>query len=324
MVDTNSKDAIHDQATPDLIFQTICDGSAAVTIGSDTILVAYDEINSLFAFSKAGGQPIASKDLNPLLDLKTEKEMDLEGATLVNNKIWWIGSHGRDGKGEDAPNRQALFATNIPSPDLSDLEILAGPIDLLSTLLAAEQVKPILTPAVQARKPKAGGINIEGLSRHQEAGLLLGFRSPLSGPDGTSGKALVVHVLKNNNTFKVNHVSQLNLNNRGIRDIQWTGSDYLILAGPVHKGSAFGLYRWNGTSEPTEIETEVLNGLNAEALVQLNGEWLVISDDGKVEREDLESGDGIRVCDKIRKKNSNKEQHLNVFFRARTFDPSLE
>ena len=121
-----------------------------------------------------------------------------------------------------------------------------------------------------------------------------------------SGKALIVHVLEKNKTFQVNLVSQLDLNNRGIRDIQWTGSDYLILAGPVHKGDVFGLYRWDGTSDPTEINTEVLNGLNAEALVQLNGEWLVISDDGKVEREDLESGDGIRVCDKIRKKNSNK------------------
>ena len=103
--------------------------------------------------------------------------MDLEGATLVDHKIWWIGSHGRDGKGNNAPNRKALFATNIPAPDLSDLEILDGPIDLISTLLAADQVQPILTQAVQARKPKEGGINIEGLSRHQEAGLLLGFRS---------------------------------------------------------------------------------------------------------------------------------------------------
>ena len=72
MEKTNKTDRnnINNQATQDLLFQTICDGSAAVTIGTDTILVAYDEINSLFAFSKSGGQPLASKDLDPLLELE--------------------------------------------------------------------------------------------------------------------------------------------------------------------------------------------------------------------------------------------------------------
>ena len=38
-----------------LVYQGICDGSAAVRFGSDKLLVAYDEMNSLFVFDAEGG-----------------------------------------------------------------------------------------------------------------------------------------------------------------------------------------------------------------------------------------------------------------------------
>lgn len=304
------------------IFRRVCDGSAAVAISEDTLLVAYDEVNSLFAFSSSGGMPVArSTNLGTLLKLKAPDEMDLEAAVLVSDRIWWIGSHGLDGDGEDAPNRRVLFATNVPSKDLKNLEVLEGPFDLTEVLLASDEVAAVLNEEVRKRKPKEGGLSIEGLTVDQEGDLVLGFRSPLSSGDGMTGSAMIVRIARKKDSFEVRSVDQLDLKNRGVRDLNWTGEQFLVLAGKVASGGPFGLYAWDGQAAPRELKTNALEGLNAESLVQLNDEWLVLSDDGKVTREDEEAADGDRQCDKIRKKNSRGDKHPNVFFRARAFRP---
>ena len=75
-------------------FQGICDGSAAVKIAADTILVAYDESTSLFAFKFTGGTATARRDLNDLLDLKSAAELDIEA--LAHHQL--LRNDGADGK----------------------------------------------------------------------------------------------------------------------------------------------------------------------------------------------------------------------------------
>lgn len=300
-----------------IIFRGICDGSAAVNSGDDTILVAYDELNTLFAFAKSGGMPLARADLATLLHLDTSDEIDIEAATLSGERIWWLGSHGLDSGGNDAPNRRMLFATNVPSQDLGDLQLIAGPVDLTDILLSSPEVAQILTDTARKRPPKEGGISIEGLAASAHGGLLLGLRSPLSDADGMSGKALLVNISPRGETFEVQQVRLLDLGNRGVRSIINSSSGYQIIAGRVASGGEFVLYAWSGDSTPPH-PTVRLEGLNAEGLVDLDSHWLVLSDDGKMKRVDDEADAGQQRCDRIRLKHHLGEAHPGVFFRART------
>lgn len=296
-------------------FSGICDGSAAVKLADDQILVAYDETNTLFGFKTNGGSPTARIDYGSLLNLQSNDEVDLEGAVVEGDRIWWIGSHGLNGDGEEAPNRRLLFATNVPNSSLNTLELTDKPIDLLPILLESSEVANILTDEVLKRKPKEGGLNIEGLAETGTGDLLIGLRSPLSGNDGRSGNALVVQIQPQADTFTVVRTTSLDLGNRGIRDIVRDGDRYQIVAGPVESGGEFALYAWNGTFDIKQTSALKM-GFNAEALVDLGESWLILSDDGKVTRQDEEAEDGDRKCDKIRRKNSQGDAHPSVFFQG--------
>ena len=156
--------ARHQNKNDSIQFKGICDGSAAVRLDKKTILVAYDELNTLFSYDSNGGAPLARAELATILNLKNSAEMDIEAATVSDQKIWWLGSHGLDKNGIIAPNRQMFFATNVPSTDLSDLKLLALPVDLSLILAKSEKFAKVLTETVRERPAKQGGINIEGLA----------------------------------------------------------------------------------------------------------------------------------------------------------------
>ena len=298
-----------------IIFRGICDGSAAVKLDAKTILVAYDELNTLFAYDVSGGAPVAIANLTALLNLKTTDEIDIEAATVYGQHIWWLGSHSLDKNGVIAPNRQMLFATNIPATNLGDLKLVTQPVDLSAVLMKSEKLTNVLTEAARKRRPKEGGINIEGLATTADGGFLLGFRSPLNGLKGITGDALVARIVPNEENFAVQQVYFLELADRGIRDIVNYGNQYLIIAGPVTSGGDFALYTWDGYSQPEQLMK--LNELNAEGIVDMDSYWLILSDDGKVVREDNEASDSYRKCDRIRSKNSSGGAHPSVYFHAR-------
>ncbi|MEE9491875.1 MAG: DUF3616 domain-containing protein [Gammaproteobacteria bacterium] len=299
----------------DIIFRGICDGSAAVQYARESLLIAYDESNSLYAFSVAGGEPLARMDLESLLDLPDSGEMDLEAVTLLGQQLWWIGSHSLNKKGRIAENRRLLFATNIPSTDLHDLEITHQPVDLLVIIKNSALVSRYFSKRVLDRLPKKGGVNIEGLATDIDGNLLLGFRSPLTGKKGLAGDAIIIRLRPVEYSFEVVAVEFLDLENRGVRDIAKHGSRYRIIAGPVSGGKVgFALYDWDGKNQLEQLRQ--INGLNAEAIVNTGNGWLLLSDDGSEKREDTEAKDGDRTCNRIRRKNSQGEQHPGVYFRA--------
>ncbi|MEA1888815.1 MAG: DUF3616 domain-containing protein, partial [Pseudomonadota bacterium] len=254
-------------------------------------------------------------DLAPILNLKSSYEMDIEAATVSGKQIWWTGSHSLDKNGVAAPYRHMFFATNIPSADLSDLRIVTRPVDLTAVLLKSEKVAKVLTENARNRLSKQGGINIEGLAATADGGVLVGFRSPLNGANGTSGNALVVKLFPVQGMFEVQQAYLVDLGDRGIRDIVNYANGYMIIAGPVASAGEFALYTWDGNSRPEQLMK--LSELNAEGIVDLDSYWLVLSDDGKVMRADDEASDGYRTCDRIRSKNSSGGEHPSVFFHAR-------
>lgn len=295
----------------------ICDGSAAIRLDKETLLVAYDEINTLFAFDISGGRAVAEKSISGLLGI-SDVEIDIEAAVISQNLIWWVGSHGHNKKGGEAPNRRMLFATNLPNRTLTDLKVTVAPIDLLDILVKSSVTAAYFSKKVLGRKPKEGGVNIEGLVVSPDGQLMIGFRSPLNDTNGLTGKALIVYMDFAQGDFGISAVSatELDLGDRGIRDIVRHGNTYFILAGAVPSGGTPALYQWDGAGSLRHMAVDGIETLNPEALVRLDDSWLILSDDGKQKRLDDDAKDGDRICDKIRKKNPLHASHENVYFRG--------
>ncbi len=297
-----------------------CDASAAISIGKDMILVASDEFDKVYFYSEDGQMFLAEKRLNSLLGFEETAELDLEGAVKVDDKIWWIGSHSLNKHAEREETRQVFFATNVPSQQNMELSLSEKQVDLLPLIQSAK----IFKDEAFSTAPKKGGINIEGLTAHHDGGFLVAFRSPLNGDDGLTGNATLLHIVKEGQEFKIKKTHQLDLKNRGIRDIVHFGSKYLILAGPVQKtkhfdqDDKFDAYIWNGKKKLKRLDDDgVLNKRNPEAVVKISDKkWLILSDDGSKSRKDFTVNDAKRDCKDIKKDNPHDERHPKVFFRA--------
>lgn len=298
-----------------LVYRGICDGSASVPVGDGRILVAYDEMNSLFVFDAAGGAIQQTIELGEVVPLPDNSEMDLEAAVVHDNGVWWIGSHSLDSDADRAPNRRLLFKTSLPATGLQEnasraITLIEGPYDLYGLLseFAGENARRLA--------PKKGGINIEGMSVTGNGDLLIALRSPLTG--GLTGDATVLQLARRDGSFYPVKTRHLSLGNRGIRDIVISDSGYYLIAGAVKSGGAFSVYRWQLSGELAEVFT-IPNGFNAEALVDMGQYWLILSDDGKVKRKDREASDGDRICDKIVRKNAGGSASESVYFRGIKF-----
>ena len=102
----------------EIIFRGASDASAAVAVTEDLVIVADDEDNVLRIYKTGGGMPVYSFDLSRFLQVEQEhSEADIEGATRVGNRIYWITSHGRNADGKIRPNRYRFFATDIEVSD---------------------------------------------------------------------------------------------------------------------------------------------------------------------------------------------------------------
>jgi hypothetical protein len=93
----------------------MCDASAAVAIGRNMFVVANDEDNVLRVDrNDQAASPIYSLDLTDFLKVDPKHpEADIEGATRVGKRIYWITSHGRNKEGKVRTSRRRLFATEF-------------------------------------------------------------------------------------------------------------------------------------------------------------------------------------------------------------------
>lgn len=277
----------------------MCDASAAVAVGADHFLVANDEddILRLYRLDGAGGEP-KTFDLTTFLKLagdKKQREADIEGAAQINNRVYWIASHGANTDGKSRPDRRQLFATDL---DTRNGEVGVTPAGKpYNGLLEAMDKDPLLT---QYGLPRAAefapgsdqGLNIEGLAATPEGYLLIGFRNPVPG-----GKALLIklqnpdEVLGLAGTRKAVPAAprfaapiELPLGGLGIRSIGYAKNlrAYLIVAGPHGKGGPFKLYKWAEGAAPTPLRIDIAPGFRPEALFGLaDGKtYQLLSDDG--------------------------------------------
>jgi hypothetical protein len=276
-----------DRATPLrwVEFEGACDASGAVPVDEQHFAVADDEDNVLRVFDAIhGGQAVRKTNLSKQIALKKKGEADIEAATSIGGRAFWLTSHGRNAKGKEDPNRSLVITTELPSLD-ERVEVQG---EVYRELLSDLEHEPSLARydlqhASELAPKEPGGLNIEGLTATPDGKLLVGFRSPVP-----AGKALIVPIenpdaLYNAGKLVLGAPIELGLGGLGVRSMSWWRGAYLIAAGPTSDGGPARLYRWRGPgSEPRLAAEAAFSGANPEAFftAESNDEILVLSDDG--------------------------------------------
>jgi len=289
-------------ATREVVFSGMCDASGAVTLSPERFAVADDEGNVLRVYdANRGGAPLYSVDLSEHLDLpvkppkKKKKnkppkprkapEVDLEAATRIGDRAYWLTSHARSSSGKLKAERHRFFATNVPREG-DVLELVGVAYESLFHDLAADpRYAAFGLAAAAARGPKEpGGFNIEGMTERPEGGVLIGLRNPIP-----EGKALIVPMLNPEEVVagqppRFGDPVRLDLGGLGVRSMSWWRGRYLIAAGHHDKGPPSRLYTWDGKSTPRHVRSFDFRHFNPEAFVspEERDDILVLSDDGSV------------------------------------------
>jgi hypothetical protein len=250
--------------------------------------------------------PVSSYDLSIFLAVDPEHpETDIEGATMVGDRIYWITSHGRNKNGKMRTSRYRFFATKV---NVQNQRVNITPVgipchtivhNLVKTKaarqLGLENVTRFGTNLKKQQReslaPKNAGLNIEALCASADGNTLyIGFRNPRPyDPQTSLAQALVVPL---NNPRPVFGAPILwNLRGLGIRSMEYSPFHkfYFIIAGSHNEESKFALYRWLGeeNTQPdfvTELCTENYHFTpEALAVFKDSKRLLILSDDGSIE-----------------------------------------
>jgi len=297
-----------------LVYRGTSDASAAVAIGKDMFIVADDENNILRVYKTTkSGLPLCSYDMTEFLGIEPEHpEADIEGATMIGQRIYWITSHGRNKDGKIRPNRYRFFATNIKTENGN---VIINPVGkpyktLIHELVKAENMRHLMLDRAtrfdaaeltkKERKklaPKEEGLNIEGLCASADGRTIyIGFRNPRPVDRVSSHtKTLVValnnpkQVIEKGRTPIFSEPILWDLAGLGIRSMEYSHfhKAYFIIAGSFDESLKFALYRWSGKKERPPILVRQLSQSNfsPEALVTFKNsdKFFVLSDDGSLD-----------------------------------------
>ena len=295
-----------------LLYHGASDASAAVAVREDMFIVADDENNVLRIYRTGeAGRPVFSFDVTKFLDIEREHpEADIEGATTIGRRIYWITSHGRNKDGKMRPNRYRFFATAIRIEDDGvTISTIGKPCrDLVHRLINTKTMRSLgLDKATrfdedlskrQREKlaPKEDGLNIEALCASADGRTIyIGFRNPRP-VDGESQRAKAVVVPLQNPNEVVERAENpvfgepilWDLKGLGIRSMEYSDfhKAYFIIAGRFDEADEFALYRWSGKIDESPDLVRQLNqsNLNPEALVLFKNSdrLLLLSDDGSL------------------------------------------
>lgn len=267
----------------------ICNASGAIAIDENRIMVGDDEEAFLPIFALAGPKFLDSTKSGV-------GEADIEGGTILQGRVIWITSHGRNKDGEVKPKRQKIFASHRIDNDgklaASSPAIFTGLLNAIATKAGkadsdpayrqmSESFGPASTDAAFA--PKVKGFNIEGLATTEGLesppavpGLLVGLRNPLT----KDGEAILFEIRNAialvddpSASADLGRVFKLDLKGRRIRDIAYSraAGAYLIIGGlvgdnsdkPKDGGSAFAVFKWTGRPADQPVKIDAFGNLDA-------------------------------------------------------------
>jgi hypothetical protein len=299
------------------------DGSTAIPVDSNYMFVADDENQTLRLFRRRqSGYAVSQFDFNPFLGLTDiedgrPREVDMEGSTRVGNRLFWMGGHSHANIGEGRTNRTRVFVTDLTGSGAGSALTYVGRYEYLKLDLVnwdqnnghgkGANYYGFAASVAEGVEPKApNGFNIEalGMMPSSTSAAFLGFRAPIV-PAANRLYSLIVPVLNfTNMAVKSGIVGsaqfgapiELDLGGRGVRSIEGTGNNYLIIAGPpgdinddMPPPRDFKLYTWTGNAadRPQERGAD-LTGLNPEGIIQLPAppwtattQFEILSDNGR-------------------------------------------
>lgn len=274
----------------EVVFEGMCDASGAVELDARTFMVADDEDNLLRIYDALrGGPPLAALDVSRAVGLEPRgkkqprmPELDLEAATRLGDRAYWITSHGRNSAGRPRPERLRLFATTLPGPGhrIEDVQVLGATDRLLEALVTDPRYAALGLAEAATRAPKdEGGFNLEGMTAAPDGSLLLGLRNPV--PDGQAILfTLTAPAEALTGTPTLGAPVRLALGGLGVRALTWWRGGYVIVAGPRADGEGARLYTWDGAGPAREVAA-ALAGYNPEGTFSPDGDrLLLLSDDG--------------------------------------------
>ncbi len=280
-------------ATPDKaeIYAGMCDASAAVALEPSLFVVGNDEDNVLRLYRHDGAENklLQTFDLDPFLNLDANHpEADIEAATRVGDRIYWITSHSANKKGKQRCSRHKFFATDIRhTGDKLLLEFVGQPYErLIDDLSRLPQWRSLALRDAARRPPKSkGGLNIEALAAAPDGSMWIAFRNPL--PDG---KALLVRLMNPQQVVagkpaRLGDPVLLPLHGLGIRGMEYSAAlqQYIIIAGAFDHQNRFQLYRWSGIpTQPAQLLNTIdVGDLKPESVIAYaDGTIQLLSDDG--------------------------------------------
>ncbi len=296
--------ASHDGSPTTRYLMGAGDGSTAIPLPDDLILVGDDENEVIRLYDRTtSGLPLAGFDMRPYLGLTDiengqPREVDIEGSTRVGNRLFWMGAHSHSGLAESRTNRSRLFATDLTHTAEGWGLSYVGRYDYLKLDLVnwdhgnvhgkGVDYYGLLASTAEGVDPKApdgSGFNLEGLAMAPGSSetAFVACRAPLV-PASRRTHALIIPVLNFTSiaasnappgSAKFGEPIELDLFGRGIRSIEGTDGQYLIVAGPPRLLAGkypddFRLYTWTGkASDAPQMRAASLDGLNPEGIVSL-------------------------------------------------------
>ncbi len=300
-----------------LVFRGASDASAAVAVTEDMFIVGDDENNTLRVYStNKAGLPVFSYDMTESLGVDRESpEADIEGATVIGRRIYWITSHGRNKDGKVRPSRYRFFATDV---SVENGHVTIAPAGrpcktLVHSLVETEAGrrlgldKATRFDAAGLKKkeekrlaPKEDGLNIEGLCASPDGQMLyIGLRNPRPTNRLTRRAEAIVVPLQNPGGLVERGEAPLfgepllwDLAGLGIRSMEYSPfhkAYFIIAGGPDDEDEhGFVLYHWSGKPEEKPAPVRQLDlgqrQFSPEALIPFagSGRLLLLSDDGSI------------------------------------------
>ena len=295
--------AASEMGRPGGVFHTgTADASAAIPIDAELMWVGDDENQIIRIYRRnLSGLPLAQFNMTPFLGLTDiengrPREVDIEAATRVGNRIFWLGAHSHANIAEARTNRSRLFGTDVSGSGAASTLAYVGRYDYLKLDLVNWDVNnghgkganyyglaASTTEGVDPKTPE--GFNLEGLAMAPGSSTTayIGVRAPIV-PATNRTHALLVPVV-NFTTLAVGNGPpgsaqfgtpiELDMFGRGFRSIEWNGFAYLIVAGTPYDNTGeyprdFRLFTWSGNpAEQPQERAADLTDMNPEAIVEL-------------------------------------------------------
>jgi hypothetical protein len=293
----------------EVLFSGMCDASGAVPLSDRSFLVADDEDNILRAYDVTrGGPPTARFEVSAVLGLPSSgnsraqgpPEADIEAATGIGARAYFLTSHGRNSGGQLRPERFRFFATDMHEGGV--VPVGKAYERLMDDLLAHPRLSRFGLGAAARLAPKArGGLNLEGMTARVEGGVWIGFRNPIP-----EGRAVLVPLLNPEEVIagevaRLGDPVTLDLGGLGVRGLSFWHQQYLIIAGAFGDGGVSQLFTWDGRGQARLLRDVDLRGYNPEAFFtpENSGRILLLSDDGT---SDIDGTECKRLKDTSKKR----------------------